>query len=151
MSQDKYYYRQYRLRQLAGRKKLSAQSIIDAAHIQRLADDFQVTYGFRPKLRLKEKQMDEYTGHLLKHEGDLKDLQHAQKDHANDQNAHGHADRLQTIENKVNSIPDRLLDVLASLPNEVLDDLAQLLIDYANNTYDDGSNASKGKQNSTAK
>ncbi len=94
--------------------------------------------------------MDEI-GHLLKHEGDIKDLQHSQTDHANDQNAHGHEARLQAVENKTSRIPDVLLDVLASLPDEVINDLSNLLIDFADSSYDDGSNTSKSKQNSAAK
>ena len=138
MSRDKFYYRSYRLQKLAGRKKLSAQSIIDAAQIQRLADDFQNTYGYRPKIRLKEKTMDEI-GHLLKHEGDIKDLQHSQTDHANNPDAHGHAARLQTVEAKLAKLPDGLLDILASLPSEVLDELENLLVSFAESAYDDGS------------
>lgn len=88
MSRDRFYYRQYRLQKLAGRKGLSAQAIADAAQLERLADEFQVQYGFRPRVKLKEKQMDEYLSHLVKHEGDIKDLQHSQRDHASDQNAH---------------------------------------------------------------
>ncbi len=89
--------------------------------------------------------MDEYTGHLLKHEGDIKDLQHSHADHTSNPDAHGHAARLQTIENKVARIPDELLDVLASLPSETLNDLISLLEDFADNPGDTDSKVTSAK------
>lgn len=95
--------------------------------------------------------MDEYTGHLLKHEGEIRDLHHSHADHISNPDAHGHAARLQTIENKLARIPDELLDVLASLPSETLDDLAALLEDFAYGTDDGGSKLPKDKYNSAVK
>ncbi len=140
-------------RMAANQNGNAAQMAYDLGSLYREIDEFRVKYQQRDiRIPLERKRkMDEYTGHLLKHEGDIKDLQHSHANHVSNPDAHGHADRLQAVENKLVRIPDELLDILSSLPSEALSNLTRLLEDFADGAYDDSSNATKGKQNSTAK